>query len=50
VVWLLDKDTLMDVTSKDVQIAKDKDSLVGVQTTEIIRKKSILVWLGKEPD
>jgi hypothetical protein len=49
-VWLQEKDILMVVTSKDALIVKDKDSRVGVQTMVIIRKKSILVWLGNEPD
>jgi hypothetical protein len=48
-VWLQDRFISMDVISKDVQIVKDKDSRVGVQTMVITRKKSILVWLGKEP-
>jgi hypothetical protein len=49
VVWLQDKDILMDVISKDALIVKDKDSLAGVQNMKITKKKSILVWLGNEP-
>jgi hypothetical protein len=49
VVLNLDRLTLMDVTLKGVQNVKPNDSHVTVRNMEIIRKKSILVWLGKEP-